>query len=191
MDILANGADGRTLLKGSTMPATGPDGSFTFDEFLRALQRVSKKTKLWTGASGVGTEMSPNVVDAAVGIADAANTGKKTDKYHNSVDEKQLFPNVFGPNSADTNYIELFGHIFENMQANRKKVSMDGPYGKTTQAKELNQKSFDTAVDRSREAIQGVRQGRLADLADKQIKAVNKFMSEKGMSSVSLCLGKR
>ncbi len=72
------------------------------------------------------------MIDAAVGITDAANSCIKSDKYENAIDQKKLLPTIYGPNTATPNYPELFEKIISQMQANRKKVFMNGPYGETT-----------------------------------------------------------
>ncbi|KAJ5279771.1 hypothetical protein N7478_005143 [Penicillium angulare] len=174
MDIMANGVDGRTILKGSKMKATAPGGSFYFDEFIDAMRQRGAKTKVWTGNTGVGKNLTPDVLDAAKGILDTGNTGTKTDRYAMNEDPNKLFPDDF-KRGQSVQFPDLYGKVYDVIQASRKKVSGDGVVSGNTQA------DFDTALSRGRDATKGMHQGRIADGCEKEIAWMNNEFTQNGL----------
>lgn len=186
MDVLANNVDDRTLVKGSTHKASGPGKTFLFDEFLDAIKRdvkvskSSKEFKKWTGNTGVGTELEPTVEAATKGISDTGKKegGKPTDKYSNMYDARKIFPADYAKLEKGTapSFDELFGKVFDNIKANRAKISG------------ANKAKFDTALSRAQETSEGMHATRAADTAEKQIAHMNDLLTKNGISGVSLVL---
>ncbi|KAJ5100663.1 hypothetical protein N7456_006715 [Penicillium angulare] len=182
MDVLANDVDDRTLLKGSTHKASGPGKpkTFLFDEFLDAIKRdvkvskSSKEIKKWTGNTGVGTELEPTVEAATKGISDTGKKegGKPTDKYSNMYDARKIFPADYAKLEKGTapSFDELFGKVFDNIKANRAKISG------------ANKAKFDTALSRAQETSEGMHATRAADTAEKQIAHMNDLLTKNGIS---------
>ncbi|KAJ5238543.1 hypothetical protein N7468_003162 [Penicillium chermesinum] len=168
---MANGVAGRSILKGSDAVATGPHGSFYFDEFLKAIQKIPQDGSLWTGSTGIGETLDPSVSDAVEAIQNA------NPRYPNTEDPARIFPDAF-KESTPVRFPAIYGKVFDVIQESRRKITSSGV------SSEFTQDDYDTALSRARDATTGMHQGRIADADYTAIEKNKRNNESKGFSYV-------
>jgi hypothetical protein len=76
-----------------------PDGSCTFDEFLRKTLQVSRNIPAWTGSTTVGTNTNPNVESTAQELS----TMQSENRIQLVFDASKLLPGVTTWPSSNNN----------------------------------------------------------------------------------------
>ncbi|PYI03569.1 hypothetical protein BO78DRAFT_451622 [Aspergillus sclerotiicarbonarius CBS 121057] len=161
IDIMTHDAANREIAVGCV--GTGPGKTCLFDEFLRYIQKTGRNTKLWTGSTNVGKDLTPDVISTAEQLA-TGGEAKTPSRYPNTSDPSKMFKKFKG--KVGITYSELMRAVVDTIQKSRASLET------------LKGVDIETELKSARQALTLTHRARVADNAKYIIQGVNAYLKE-------------
>jgi hypothetical protein len=172
MDVAAHGVGAENSIAVACR-GSNRDGSCTFDELMRYIDRPTakpdkdgKKKKntpktTWLDSTDIGGDFFPDPVHAAAELSDK--------EYPSNYDESRLFPNIWTPDDKKPQLSPIIEAITNRIQAARRTLG-DG--------------AIALQLEKAKDAINICMEARLADNANRRIKYLNDKLGKLGVTWV-------